>query len=64
MFRTFWTTWISVICLEKLLDWSLGPMTLFQRPICVSIRLRWLYPVAARLAGAPSVYKNGRLVGE
>ena len=43
MFRTFWPTWISLICLEKLRDLSLGPMTLFQRPICVSIRLRWLY---------------------
>ena len=42
----YWPTWISVICLEKLRDWSLGPMTPFQRPICVSIRLRWLYPVA------------------
>ena len=25
MFRTFWSTWISVICLEKLRDWSLRP---------------------------------------
>ena len=25
-----------VIWLEKLRDWSLGPMTLFQRPISVS----------------------------
>ena len=46
VFRTFWPTLISVICLEKLRDLSLGPMTPFQRPICVSIRLRWLYPVA------------------
>ena len=46
MFRTFWPTWISVIYLEKLRDLSLGPMTPFQRPIYVSIRLRWLYPVA------------------
>ena len=32
-------------------------MTLFQRPICVSIRLRWLYPVAAyrALALGPDV---------
>ena len=44
VFRTFWPTWISVICLEKLRDLTLGPMALFQRPICVSIRLRRLYP--------------------
>ena len=53
VFRTFWPTWISVICLEKLRDLSLGPMTPFQRPICVSIRLRWLYPVAACQAMRP-----------
>ena len=46
-----------MICLEKLRDRSLGPTTLFQRPICVSIRLRWLYPVAAcrALALGPDV---------
>ena len=48
MFRTFWPSWISVICLEKLRDLSLGPITLFQRPICVSIRLRGLYPFRTR----------------
>ena len=53
LFRTFWPTWISVICLEKLRDLSLGPMTLFHRPICVSIRLRWLYPVATCQAMRP-----------
>ena len=53
VFRTFWPSWISVICLEKLRDLSLGPMTLFQRPICVSIRLRRLYPVAACQAMRP-----------
>ena len=53
VFRTFWPTWISMICLEKLRDLSLGPMTPFQRPICVSIRLRWLYPVAACQAMRP-----------
>ena len=42
-----------MICLEKLRDLSLGPMTLFQRPICVSIRLRWLYPVAVCQAMHP-----------
>ena len=47
VFRTFWPTLISVICLEKLRDLSLGPITLFHRPICVSIRLRWLYPVSS-----------------
>ena len=26
VFRTFWPTWISVICLEKLRDWNLGPI--------------------------------------
>ena len=36
-----------MICLEKLRDWSPGPTTLFQRPIRVFIRLRWVYPVAA-----------------
>ena len=30
VFRTFWPTLISVICLEKLRDLSLGPITLFQ----------------------------------
>ena len=39
--------------LEKLRDLSLGPITLFQRPICVSIRLRWLYPVATCQAMRP-----------
>ena len=29
---TFWLSLISVICLEKLRDLSLRPMTLFQRP--------------------------------
>ena len=53
VFRTFWPTLISVICLEKLRDLSLGPITLFQRPICVSIRLRWLYPVATCQAMRP-----------
>ena len=53
VFRTFWPTLISVICLEKLRDLSLGPMTPFQRPICVSIRLRWLYPVATCQALRP-----------
>ena len=53
VFRTFRPSWISVICLEKLRDLSLGPMTLFQRPICVSIRLRWLYPVAVCQAMHP-----------
>ena len=53
VFRTFWPSWISVICLEKLRDLSLGPITLFQRPICVSIRLRWLYPVATCQAMRP-----------
>ena len=54
VFRTFWPTWISVIYLEKLRDWSLGLVTLFQRPICgASIRLRWLYPVAACQAMRP-----------
>ena len=48
MFRTFWPSWISVIFLEKLRDLRLGPMTLFQQPICVSIRLRWLYPFRTR----------------
>ena len=52
VFRTFRPSWISVICLEKLRNLSLGPMTLFQRPICVSIRLRWLYPVATLLHGS------------
>ena len=33
VFRTFWTTLISVIFLEKLLDLRLGPMTLFQQPM-------------------------------
>ena len=36
--------------LEKPRDWSLGPMTLFQRPICVSIRLRWGHPVTCGAA--------------
>ena len=45
VFRTFWPTLISVICLEKLRDLTLGPMTLFQRPICVAIRLGRLYPL-------------------
>ena len=31
--RTFWPTLISVICLEKLRDLSLGPLTLFQQPM-------------------------------
>ena len=53
VFRTFWPPLIFVICLEKLRDLSLGPMTPFQRPICVSIRLRWLYPVAACQAMRP-----------
>ena len=53
VFRAFWSSWISVICLGKLRDLSLGPMTLFQQPICVSIRLRWLYPVAACQAMPP-----------
>ena len=53
VFRTFRPSWTSVICLEKLRDLSLGPMTLFQRPICVSIRLRWLYPVAVCQAMHP-----------
>ena len=44
VFRTFWPSFILVIGLEKLWDWSLGPMTLFQRPIIVSIRLRRLSP--------------------
>ena len=55
VFRTFQPGWISVICLETLRDWSLGPMTLFQRPICVSIRLHRLCPVgsgADRIVGA------------
>ena len=30
-FRTLRPSWISVICLEKRRDLSLGPMTLFQR---------------------------------
>ena len=29
VFRTFWPSWISVICLEKLRNWSLGTMKLF-----------------------------------
>ena len=33
VFRIFWPSWTSVICLEKLQNWSLGPMKLFQRPI-------------------------------
>ena len=33
VFRTFWPSWISVICLEKLWNWSLGTIKLFQRPI-------------------------------
>ncbi len=33
VFRTFWPTLISVICLEKLRDLSLGPLTLFQQPM-------------------------------
>ena len=37
----------------QLRDLSLGPMTPFQRPICVSIRLRWLYPVATCQAMRP-----------
>ena len=53
MFRTFWPTLISVICLEKLRDLSLGPITLFQRPICVSIRLRQLYPLRTSQAMRP-----------
>ena len=44
VFRTFWPSFILVIGLEKLWDWSLGPMTLFQRPISVSIRLGRLVP--------------------
>ena len=51
--QDFSPSWTSVICLEKLRDLSLGPMTLFQRPICVSIRLRWLYPVAVCQAMHP-----------
>ena len=39
VFRTFWPSFILVIGLEKLRDLSLGPMTLFQRPISVFIRL-------------------------
>ena len=42
-----------MICLDQLRDLSLGPMTLFQRPICVSIRLHWLYPVAVCQAMHP-----------
>ena len=45
VFRTFWPSFVLVIGLEKLWDWSLGPMTLFQRPISVSIRLGRLYPL-------------------
>ena len=48
VFRTFWPSFILVIGLEKLWDWSLGPMTLFQRPISVSIRLGRLYPFRTR----------------
>ena len=51
--QDFLAGWTSVICLEKLRDLSLGPMTRFHRPICVSIRLRWLYPVAACQAMRP-----------
>ena len=46
-----------MICLEKLRALSLGPMTLFQRPICVSIRLRRLYPVVACQAMRPWIKK-------
>ena len=54
--RTFWPTLISVICLEKLRDLSLGPLTLFQQPM-----LRFypaalvvpLYPVATCQAMRP-----------
>ena len=53
VFKIFWPSWTSVICLEKLQNWSLGPMKLFQRQICASIRLRRLYPVAACQAIRP-----------
>ena len=36
VFGAFWPSCISVICLEKLRDLSLGPMTLFQRPSVVT----------------------------
>ena len=54
--------WTSVICLEKLRNLSLGPMTLFQRPICVSIRLRWLYPVVVCQAMHPLLGDRRHLV--
>ena len=53
VFRTFWPSVISVICLGKLRALSLVPMTLFQRPICVTTRLCWLYPVATCQAIRP-----------
>jgi hypothetical protein len=46
VFRGFWQCWTSVIYLEKLRDSSVWPTTLFQRLLCVSIRLRWFYPIA------------------
>ena len=52
--RTFWPSLTSVICLEKLRALSLGPMTLFQRPICVSIRLALVVP-CCRLPGHAAV---------
>ena len=54
VFRTFWPSLTSVICLEKLRALSLGPMTLFQRPICVSIRLALVVP-CCRLPGHAAV---------
>ena len=35
VFRIFWTSWTTVICLEKLRNLSLRPMTLFQWRFCV-----------------------------
>ena len=52
VFRTFWPTLISVICLEKLRDWNLGSRWRSSNGRS-AIRLRRLYPVTACQAIRP-----------
>ena len=59
--RTFRPSWTSVICLEKLRDLSLGPMALFQQPLCVSIRLRWFVPCCRLPGHAPVAADLGKM---
>ena len=68
VFRTLRPSWISVICLEKLRDLSLGPMTLFQPPhlrfysaalVVPCCRLPGHAPVAADLGNM--AIPNGRI---